>query len=551
MKQRSHFAAMMRLIGLVKPLLFHMMAAIFTGLVGHLAASFITILAGFALLSAIGETALSYGQIFLFMAVFAASRGLLRYAEQTFNHYIAFKLLALIRDKVFTALRRLCPAKLEGKDKGNLITLIGSDIELLEVFYAHTISPIAIAFLFTLAIALFLFKFHPLLALILVLAHSTIGIALPLYISKRNGQSGLILRQNTGKLASFVLESLRGLNETIQFGRQEKRLHSLRTHTDSLLSKEEQMKELLAQNMAIGNTVIFFFIFLMLAVSSALYSVGAIGFAGLLTAVLTLISSFGPALALAGLGSTLQSTFAAANRVIDLLDESPQVDDISGKSPVSFEGARFEHVSFAYKDEEILNDFSLPIQKGKFLGIVGKSGSGKSTLLKLLMRFWRPSAGRISISERNLEDINTSDLRDMISYLTQDTQLFKDSIKNNLKIAKEDASQEEIEAACKKAAIHDFILGLKDGYDTQLGELGDTLSGGERQRLGLARAFLKNADLLLLDEPTSNLDSLNEAMILKALSEEKGGRSIVLVSHRKSTLSIADEIVQMDSGRQS
>lgn len=548
MKRRSGFAVMARLIGLVKPLTGFMVLAIAMGLTGHLLAAFITILGGYAVLGVLGvDTAFPLTAVFVCVVVFAVFRAVLRYAEQGCNHFIAFKLLALIRDKVFRALRRLCPAKLEGRDKGDLISVITSDIELLEVFYAHTISPVAIAFFFTVIMCLFIGSFHPALGVLALLAYIMVGIVIPLITSKVSGEDGMAFRTKSGELSGFVLDSLRGLSETIQYGQGEKRLAGMNERMDALSLDEERMKRKAGRNAAAANTVILLFDLGMLLVSAMLYQNGSVDFSGVLIPTIALFSSFGPAIALANLGSTLQNTFAAGNRVLDILDETPIVDEVSGKKEVRFAGAAAEKVTFSYGGETILDGVSLHIPEGGITGIVGRSGSGKSTLLKLFMRFWKVQGGSVEISGRDVADINTSDLRDMEGFMTQETHLFRDSIRNNLRIAKLDATDEEIENACRKASIHDFIMGLPQGYDSPVGELGDTLSGGERQRLGLARAFLHDAPFLLLDEPTSNLDSLNEAVILKSLCEEQEDRTVVLVSHRQSTMRIADRVYSVES----
>lgn len=547
MKRRSGFTVMARLIGLVKPLTGYMILAITMGLIGHLCASFITILGGYAVLDVLRfDTGLSLRMIFACLLIFALLRAILRYAEQACNHYIAFKLLALIRDKVFHALRRLCPAKLEGRDRGDLISVITSDIELLEVFYAHTISPAAIAFLFTIVMCLFIGSFHPALGLLALLAYAVVGVAIPLVTSRLSGEDGMRFRTKSGELSSFVLDGLRGLLETLQYGQGEARLAEMNRRTDALAKDEERMKRTSGRNMAVTNTVILLFDLCMLFASAALYQRGAVGFDGVLIPTLALFSSFGPAVALANLGSTLQNTFAAGNRVLDILEETPAVEEVTGRSEIVFDGAEAEHVTFSYGAETILEDVSLRMEPG-IIGITGKSGSGKSTLLKLFMRFWNVQEGNICITETPVSEINTSNLRRMEGFVTQETHLFHDSIKNNLRIAKLDATDAEIETACKKASVHDFIMSLPQGYDTPVGELGDTLSGGERQRLGLARAFLHDAPFLLLDEPTSNLDSLNEAVILKSLREEQAGRTVALVSHRQSTMRIADKVYSVEA----
>ena len=543
--KRSGLNVMARLIGLVRPMLGFMLLAIAMGLLGNLCATFITVFGGYAILNVLHpEWSMSLGWVFAAVLLFALARGFLRYAEQSCNHFIAFKLLALIRDTVFGALRHLCPAKLEGKDKGDLISVITSDIELLEVFYAHTISPICIAFLFCLIMVLFIGRIHTALGVLALSAYAVVGIVIPLVTSKRSGDNGIQFRSSAGKLSAFVLDSLRGLPETVQYGQGRKRLAEMDAQTDPLSQTEAHMKRTAGKNTAAVNTTILLFDLAMLFLSAKLA-----GFEGCLIATLAMMSSFGPVVSLAALGATLQNTFAAGNRVLDILDESPVAPDVTGKANVEFHGAAAENVSFSYGGEKILEDLSLSIPEGKVIGITGRSGSGKSTLLKLFMRFWPVTEGKVTVSGKSVDEINTENLRDMESFVTQQTHLFHDSIRKNLCIAKLDATEEEIIAACKKASVHDFIMDLPKGYDTEVGELGDTLSGGERQRLGLARAFLHNAPFLLLDEPTSNLDSLNEAVILKALQTECQDKTVILVSHRKSTMGIADTVYSVERGR--
>lgn len=565
-KKRSGFRVMAELIGLVKPLSGYMCLAIFAGLLGHLCAAFITILGGYAVLAVLGvQDKITPLQVFITVPFLALLRAGLRYGEQSCNHFIAFKLLALIRDKVFRALRRLCPAKLEGRGKGDLIAVITSDIELLEVFYAHTISPAAIAFLFILILCGFIGSFHPALGLLALAAYVMVGVLVPLIISKASGDHGIRFRSGSGDLSGYVLDSLRGLTETIQYGQGQARLDGMMAKTDALSGEEERMKAISGRNTAITNTVILLFDLAMLCTSAALYRNGAVGYEGVVIPTVALMSSFGPCVALAALGSTLQNTFAAGNRVLDILEEEPAVEEITGRPEIAFTGAAAEHVTFSYEvkaadpanigagmaQNNILTDVSVEIPEHSVIGITGRSGSGKSTLLKLLMRFWTVPQGEVKLSGTSVEEINTANLRAMESFVTQETHLFHDSIRNNLRIAKLDATEEEMIAACKKASVHDFIMTLPQGYDTPVGELGDTLSGGERQRIGLARAFLHDASFLLLDEPTSNLDSLNEAVILKSLREEKEDKTVVLVSHRESTMRIADRSYSVENGRMS
>ena len=550
MKKRSKFGTLFKMLGLVKPLTGFMCLAVLCGTLAYLAVQFIPILGGFAILNGSGyETGLSLTMIGVLLIVFALARAVLRYTEQKTNHYIAFTLLAIIRDKVFQALRKLCPAKLEGRDKGDLISLITSDVELLEVFYAHTISPICIAFLVELVMVIFIGSYHWSLGLLALCAFVSVGVILPLIISKRSGNTGDEIRAQSGELAAYVLENIRGLDETVQYGNGMQRMDGMNRKTQQLTENQGKLNKLTGFNLALANTFILVFDIAMLLLSAHLYTTGKVEFDGFLIPLIALMSSYGPVSALAGLGTTLQSTVASGGRVLDIIEEAPETEEITGKQEISFSGADCENVTFSYGGDTVLRDFSMQFPENKIVGVIGKSGSGKSTLLKLLMRFWKTTSGQVRISGTNVENINTSNLRDMESYMTQETQLFKDTIANNIRIGKLNASDEEVITACKKASIHDFIMTLPQGYDTQVGELGETLSGGERQRIGLARAFLHDAPFMLLDEPTSNLDSLNEAVILRSLKEESAGKTVVLVSHRASTMRIADVTHSVENGR--
>lgn len=547
---RSGIKVMGKLIGLVKPLLHIMILAIFMGVLGFLCSIFITILGGMGLVNILGiNTSLSLKTIFLVVTIFAVLRGILRYLEQASNHYIAFKILALIRNKVFTSLRKLAPAKLEGKDKGNLISIITSDIELLEVFYAHTISPIIIAFLTSLIMVIFIGKYNIVLGVIALLGYITVGVIIPIVSYKKGEDVGKDYRNNFGEMNSFFLDSLRGIRESIQYNATKKRLEDINNLTEKLDEKQKKLKDYEGTIKAVTDGTILTFSLLMLFVSIYLNSKNIINFEGVLISTISMMSSFGPVTALSNLANNLFHTLASGNRVLDILEEEPVVYEIINKKHIFFEGLKCENVNFSYDKEEILKDVSLDIPKNKIVGIQGKSGSGKSTLLKLLMRFWDVNGGEIKISNENIKNINTSSLRDMESYVTQSTYLFNDTIKNNIKIAKENATMEEIIEASKKASLHEFIEKLPKGYETNVGELGDSLSGGEKQRIGIARAFLHNGPLILLDEPTSNLDSLNEGIILKSLKEECKDKTVVLVSHRKSTMNITDILYKMKEGR--
>ena len=532
-KRRSAIQIMGSLIGLVKPLLHIMLAAIILGTLGYLCAIFLTILAGqvimHGLLTGVAGMIVPVDNmwrvftpvktIITVMIVIAVLRGILHYVEQYCNHFIAFKLLAIIRHKVFAALRKLCPAKLEGRDKGNLISIITTDIELLEVFYAHTISPIAIATLTSIIMVIFIGRYHWLAGVIALVAYLIVGV--------------------------------------VQYGQGEKRKEQMSEHSKNLAGMQESLSKMEGSQRSFTNMVILLASFGMLALTIWLYDKGAMGFEGILTCTIAMMGSFGPVVALSSLSNNLNQTLASDERVLSLLEETPLVEEIPGDVETSgaesmeheFTGAEAEHVTFAYDNEVILDNYSLKLQPGKITGIHGASGSGKSTLLKLLMRFWDVQDGSVSVDGTDVRKIPTKHLRDMESYVTQETHLFHDSIANNIAIAKPGASREEIMEAAKKASIHDFIMTLPKGYDTEVGELGDTLSGGEKQRIGIARAFLHECPLILLDEPTLNLDSLNEGIILKSLKESAKKKTVVLVSHRVSTMNVADVVYEMENGR--
>ena len=547
MKRRSSFEIMMRLIGLVKPLLPVMLMAITLGTIGYLCAIFLTIIAAQVITNSLNYPVSS---ILTFMIVIAISRGILHYIEQYCNHYIAFKLLAIIRHKVFAALRKLCPAKLEGKDKGNLISIITSDIELLEVFYAHTISPIAIAMLTSIIMAIFLSQYSPYASLLALIGYAIVGIVIPILNGKNNSDKGMEYRTSFGELNSFVLDSLRGLDETIQYGTGEKRKEEITNRCKSLANLQESLSKCEANQKSLTNLVILIMSFAMLFMTIVMYQNKTMDFNGVLTCTVAMMGSFGPTVALSNLSNNLSQTLASGERVLSLLEEKPLVEEIDGDlTSDEFDGAELRNVSFAYDDETILDNYSLKLEKGKITGIHGVSGSGKSTVLKLLMRFWDVQKGSVIVNREDVKKIPTKHLRDLESYVTQETHLFHDSIANNIALAKKDATIEEIIEASKKASIHDFIMSLPKGYKTEVGELGDTLSGGEKQRIGIARAFLHDTDLILLDEPTSNLDSLNEGIILKSLKESSKKKTVVLVSHRTSTMNICDKVYEMKNGR--
>lgn len=548
--RRSGFNIMMKLITLVKPLIGFMFLAIIAGVIGNLAAIFIPAYSSYVIANIVSRAdQINLNMSFILLIVLAISRGFLRYVEQLCNHFIAFKLLAIIRNKVFRALRRLAPAKLEGKEKGNLISLITSDIELLEVFYAHTISPIFIAFVTSVIVVSILFSYSVKAAIFAMISYLIVGLFLPIFSSKSGKKEGLELRNEFADLNSYLLDSLRGMKEVIQYSYGEKRLDYIDETTVKLNRKQERIKVFEAQNRGFTTSIVALLGLIMFVIMKnemvAIFDINK-----LIVVTVIFMSSFGPVIALSSLSANLRSTFASGDRVLNILEEKPQVIEVYDQNKTYFRDLKIEDITFSYNDEIILNDFNLSLENGEKLAIFGKSGSGKSTLLKLIMRFWDVDKGEIKISDRNIKQVNTKDLRDIENYMTQETYLFQGSILENIKIAKKDANLNEVIEACKKASIHDFICSLKDEYETNVGELGEKLSSGEKQRIGLARVFLHDAPLYILDEPTSNLDALNEGIILNAISKEEN-KSMLIVSHRKSALNIADKTIEIKTKRNS
>lgn len=547
--KKSSLKIMAQLIVLVKPMLFIIILAVILGVLGFLSATSIPVLGTLGIVNLAGaDTIITLKQICILMAVFAILRGVLHYGEQASNHYIAFKLLAIIRSKVFGALRKLCPAKLEGNDKGNLIALITSDVELLEVFYAHTISPAAIGIVTSLIFVIFICSISPVLGIIALIAYLFVGAALPTINGKRVKQPGLDYRNNAGELNSLFLDNLRGLGELIQYNKVSNAQDNILNKTENLSQLQNKLKKNEIKTRNLTEASIIFFNIIMVFTAFYLYSQNIILFEEALIATVTLMSSYGPVIALSNLSNNLAQTLASGERVLNLLEEKPETDEKTDGKNIVAEDIVCQDVEFGYNSKKILNGVSLNIEKGKITGILGKSGCGKSTLLKLIMRFWDKDRGKILLSGEEIKNINTHSLRQNESYCTQETHLFNDTIGNNIRVAKPNATAAEIESAAKRASIHNFISEQPLGYDTPIGELGDRLSGGEKQRIGLARAFLSDANVMLLDEPTSNLDSLNEGIILKSLYEAKD-KTIILVSHRQSTLSIADKTYHIENGK--
>ena len=551
--RKNGFVVMGHLLKLVTPLAHIMAFTITMGTLGFLAAIFIMVLGAMGLVNLLNfDTHLSFSGILTALIVLAVARGALRYLEQMSGHYIAFKLLALLRDKVFSSLRRLAFVKLQDKQAGQLVSLVTNDIELLEVFYAHTIAPIMIAF-FTSAILLLVFgHLSGWFVLVALAAYLTVGVILPIITTKLAREDGRRYRELVGEMNDFFLDSVRGMKEIQLFGYAKQRLNEIQQRSQKIDTAFERIKDQEAKVRVYTEVAVSAFNIIMLFTGLILFSLDKIDFSAFLIGVILLMSSYGPVIALSNLSSNLLQTLASGERVLSLLAEEPELKDVESAVDLK-EVSRIdvENLNFAYGEEQILSDVSLSVKKGEILGIHGRSGSGKSTLLKLLMRFYDPKSGSIKINGETLPNINTRSLRDNMAYITQQTYIFNETIEENIRLARRDATLEEIMEAAKKASIHDFILSLPEGYQTKMTELGGNLSDGEKQRIGIARAFLHNAPIILLDEPTSNLDSLNEAMILKSLLNVKAEKLIILVSHRQSTMAICDQVIGIENGRMS
>lgn len=550
MKRRSGFQIMKRLIVELKPLAPIMLITISLGVLGFLAATSIAAFGAVALGAHIGDiTFISFKGVLIVMVVSAILRGFLRYGEQLSGHYIAFKILYILRDKIFTVLRKLAPAKLEGKEKGNLIALITSDIELLEVFYAHTIAPISIAIITNSIIAIILFTISPIFGVIAAIFYLIIGFVIPYASSSFAKEAGVNYRNSFGESNNYVLDSLRGLKEVLLFKNGEERLEKIKENSAKLNKSLDKIKEHEGIIRALTDLTIMIAILTFVVLGVHKFLAGDITFTAAIVAIVVIASSFGPVVALSNLSNTLLQTFACAERIFEILDENPLVEEVEGEADVNCEDIRYNNVTFSYpnRKETILDGTNINIKKGDKVAIIGESGIGKSTFIKLIMRFFDVNSGDIKIDNINIKEVNTKSLRNTQRLVSQETFLFNESIKENIKIGNKNATEEEIIEACKKASIHDFILTLPKGYDTKVGELGSNLSSGEKQRIGLARAFLKDSEVLILDEPTSNLDALNEGEILKSIKENCEDKTIILISHRKSTTAICDKVYKLEN----
>lgn len=543
---------MANLILLLGSLVYIMVVAVINGSLGFISAMGVTFFGAVAIAKAIGESIpVSYEALIILTISCGVIRGLLRFLEQYGNHYIAFKLLAVLRDKIFTSLQRLCPAKLESKQKGSIIAMITSDIETLEVFYAHTISPVCIAVIVS-AVVLILVGLVSswYLALIALIGYFLIGIIVPMIASDRLKAYGVRYRTEFASFNAYFLDSIKGIKDIILHNADQARKTEVNRRSDILLDETKKMKQKITNAGAATEFIVSIIIIATLACGIALVAGDLLSAGKMVIGVVTIFGSFGPVIAISALPGNLTQTFASGDRVLDLLSEKPAVTPVKDGQIIDFEDLSVSDLSFSYDGQtKVLRDICMQAKKGEIIGITGESGCGKSTFLKLLLRFWQKDSGRIDYNGFDIDTVDTDSLLENVTMVSQTTYLFDETIENNLRIAKPDATMQEIENACKLASVHDFILTLPDGYQSRAGALGDNLSAGEKQRIGLARAFLRGSALILLDEPTSNVDSINEGIILKALKEQKHRKSIILVSHRASTMSIADRIYRVEKGR--
>lgn len=549
-KRRNGLKIMASLIVLLGSLSYIMLLAIINGTLGFLCAMGVTIFGSIGVAKFLGETInMSYGLIISLTIGCGVLRGALRYLEQYSNHFIAFKLLAALRDKIFKALRALAPAKLEGREKGGIISMITSDIETLEVFYAHTISPICIALIVETLVLLyvgFISSFY--LSLAALVSYIIIGIILPIISSKLLSDTGVRYRKSFASFNSYYLDSIKGVNDIVLNNAMKVRNKEVNSKSDELLAETKKLKHKSGITEAISYAFVSLSLIGVLILGLYLSDKNIITIPKMIMGLVAIFGSYGPVIALSALPQNLTQTFASGDRVLDLLEEKPVVREIKDGKNFSFLDLKVNNLSFKYDEASVLNNVNLEVKRGQIVALVGPSGCGKSTLLKLLLRFYETNSGDILYNNISINDINTSSLLDNVTLVSQQTYLFDDTIKENIKIAKYDATDEEIIEAAKKASIHEFIESLPDKYDTKVGQLGDNLSAGEKQRIGLARAFLSNAPLILLDEPTSNVDSINEGIILKSLKDQNENKSIILVSHRESTTAIADRIYRIKGG---
>ena len=541
--KRSFYTLIAKLIALIGPFSLVIMLAVINGVIGYLLAINITVFAAIALIKFLGLTiSLGYPVIFTIIIVSGILRGVVRYFEQYSNHYIAFKILGILRGKIFNALRKLSPAMLEDKSKGDLVALLQGDIETLEVFYAHTITPTLIALITSLIMVVFISLTTSIyLGLVALASYLIIGVIVPVIFYKCNHKFGKSYRQQLGSFEDFYLDSIYGGYEIVSQNQQKNYLAEVKKRSNKLITLSYKLEGRNTLFTNISSILLVLLNVIIILAGYYLYKENIIVDSKIILAYVALTSSFGPVLALANLPNNLAQTFASGNRVLDILALPEQS---FGQVDFTWENLAFKNVSFAYQQEEILSNLNFTIGQKEIIGIYGPSGSGKSTLMKLIMRFYDQNRGQILLNGEDIKNYSQEALYRNINLFSQSTYLFHDTILNNLLIAKPTATMEEVKEACQSAGIYDYIMSQKSGFETKIADLKNNISEGEKQRLGLARVFLKKPKLLLLDEATANIDAINEGIILNALNKYKESMSIVIISHRMSTLSICDKIYE-------
>ncbi|EMH0511122.1 ABC transporter ATP-binding protein [Listeria monocytogenes] len=540
----SEWTVIRWLLKFVKPLRGKMILAIVLGIISNLSVILISLIGAYGIIAVILAQPLNPYKWLFVMVGCGVLRGVARYLEQYLNHDIAFRLLAIIRERIFSTLRKVGPARLSGKKSGDLITAITSDVEALEVFFAHTISPVFIAIGTTIVTVGFLGMYDIRLALILLLGQILVGVVLPMISYKRNKKIGTAYQTEFVGLNQAVMENIASLQDILQFKLGEARLANL-TDRGEKLNKQYQKRlgqgselQILGEWVLIGTATLIL----------VLGSFWQLPLETILIGTVLSLSSFGSVLALNALGTALLTTFASGKRLYALTEEKPVVTFNGSLELTDFESAELNKVRFSHNGKQlILNGLSLDLPQGKWLGIGGESGSGKSTLVKLLMRYWDPD-GEVNLNNQPLPKITESSLHQLEGVMEQSTFLFEDTIGNNIRLGKKAATLDEVKEAARKAAIDKWIETLPEGYDTKIGGQARNLSDGERQRIGLTRLFLHDAPLLLLDEPTSNLDYINEQAILNTLRSEIQDKTVLVISHRKTTLDLAEEQWLLENG---
>ncbi len=549
MKKQSFFHLLKGMLSLVKGKRYLIVFAVIVGTLGFLSAMGITFFGGLAILKLLNiEIALSWGWLIALILICGFARGFLRYAEQYLNHYMAFTLLALVRNNLFHALRGQGNKVLDESSKGELLSILQSDTESLEVFYAHTITPFFIAILTeTIVLVLLGVLIHYSFSLVGLGMYLLIGLVTPVIFYLSNRKLGMKYRVKLAEAENLYLNCCYGIKETLFFQNEAGQYKELDKSTKELNSISKSLNNKALTSSSVVSFLILLGDLLIILLGAYLFKQHAIASPYIILGYMMIATSFGPVVALANLPANLTMSFASAKRIIPLIEEKPKLKD--GENDFSFSDLQVNNVKFNYGDKEVLKGINFSLKKGEIIGIEGKSGCGKSTLFKLLLHFEEPNSGTIKYNGENISSYSREAISKNITLFSQTTYLFKKTIRYNLNLAKPGSSDEELYKALAKAGLEEKIRSLKNGLDTEINDLGDNLSSGEKQRLGLARIFLADTPVILLDEATSNVDAYNEAYILNQLKKEKEDKAIIIISHRPTSLSICDNIYHMKDGK--